>query len=325
MTESTAIAVVLIGRNEGDRLRRCLASVPAFVTRVVYVDSGSTDNSIAAAVDAGADVVELDITQPFTAARARNAGYATLSQGVPVELVQFVDGDCEIQPGWIETARDFMLRTPKAAVVCGRRRERLPQASVYNRLCDSEWDTPIGRAKACGGDALMRCEAFDAVGGFDPTLIAGEEPELCLRLRRAGWEIWRIDGEMTLHDADMTRFGQWWKRARRAGYAGAEGAAMHGTPPEQHGVATTLRSLLWGVFLPLVVLLGVTITPWTLALFLAYPAQVIRLALREGLGQRDGWERAFFLTLGKFPGALGVLEYWWRRITRQKIALIEYK
>ncbi|MEJ6404886.1 glycosyltransferase family 2 protein [Yoonia sp. 2307UL14-13] len=319
------VAVIIIGRNEGERLVRCLASIPKSVRHVVYVDSGSTDGSVAAAKAAGAEVVELDLTRPFTAARARNAGWAALDQTDSIAYLQFVDGDCEIQPEWVKTARDFLQSSPKAAVVCGRRRERFPDATIYNRLCDEEWDTPIGRALACGGDAMMRADAFAAVDGFDPSLIAGEEPELCLRLRQKGWEVWRIDAEMTLHDAAMTRFGQFWKRARRAGHAGAEGAAMHGKTPERHGVVPTRRALFWGLVLPPVALLGAIITPWALALLLAYPAQVLRLAKRRGLGHWFAWQDAFFLTVGKFPEALGVLEYWWRRITAKEKTLIEYK
>lgn len=319
-----SVAVVLIGRNEGERLIRCLGSVPDGVLRTVYVDSGSTDGSVTAAAKAGATVVELDTNQPFTAARARNAGYAALAQDPQIEFVQFVDGDCEIDPEWIATAEAFLNNTPDAAVVCGRRRERFPEASVYNRLCDEEWDTPIGQALSCGGDAMMRRAAFDGVQGFNPTLIAGEEPELCVRLRADGWQIWRIDHEMTLHDANMTTMRQWWKRARRAGHAEAEDAAMHGDLPERHGVRPTLRALIWGLALPLAALLGALITPWSLLLLLAYPAQLIRLAMREG-GDRRGWQNGFFMTLGKFPEAMGALEYAWRRMTRQQATLIEYK
>ena len=86
-------------------------------------------------------------------------------------------------------------------------------------MCIRDRDTPIGPARACGGDALMLYAAVQAVGGYRDSLIAGEEPELCLRLRQAGGEVWRIDAEMTLHDAALLRFGQWWRRTRRAGHA----------------------------------------------------------------------------------------------------------
>jgi hypothetical protein len=174
----------------------------------------------------------------------------------PLDYVQFIDGDCALQPGWIDTAKAFLDENPQAAVVHGRRRERYPEATVYNQLCDWEWDRPAGQAKSCGGDAMMRLAAFQAVGGYDPGLIAGEEPELCVRLRAAGWQIWCLDAEMTLHDAAMTRFGQYWKRAQRAGHAYAEGAAMHGAPPERHGVAGRNRALIWGAGLPVAILVA---------------------------------------------------------------------
>jgi GT2 family glycosyltransferase len=322
MAETSAdVAAVVIGRNEGARLVRCLASLSGQVERIIYVDSGSTDNSVAAAEAAGAEVVALDPGLPFTAARGRNAGIERLAGDTdPPNFIQFVDGDCEVRAGWIETAHAFLAGHPQAAVVCGRRRERHPDATIWNRLIDAEWDTPVGETAACGGDAMMRYEALRDVGGFDASLIAGEEPELCLRLRRAGWTIWRIDAEMTLHDAAMTRFSQWWKRARRAGHAYAEGAAMHGAGPERYNLAETPRALLWGAGVPLAALLGMAVTPWAPCLLLLWPAQVLRLRARG-----TDWALAFFLTLSKLPEAQGVLGYVIRRALRMRRQLIEYK
>ncbi|MCA1993210.1 MAG: glycosyltransferase, partial [Coleofasciculus sp. S288] len=231
------VGLVIIGRNEGQQLRQCLLSVIGKVARIVYVDSGSTDGSVEMAQSLGVDVVKLDPSTPFTAARARNEGFAHLLQAnAKIEFVQFVDGDCEVVEGWFERAQRELETQPNIAVVCGRRRERFPELSIYNQLCDIEWDTPVGEAKACGGDSMMRVEAFQQVGGFNPTLIAGEEPELCVRLRQKGWKILRLDAEMTLHDAQMTHFSQWWKRTLRAGHAYAEGAWLHGRSSERHWV-----------------------------------------------------------------------------------------
>lgn len=309
------VEAVVIGRNEGGRLRACLASLALQVDRVIYVDSGSTDGSAALARDMGAAVIGLDMTFPFTAARARNAGLAA----VRAEFVQFVDGDCTVQPDWVTAALAFAAQHPDATVICGRRRERFPEASVYNRLCDSEWNTPIGPARACGGDALMRVAAVRAVGGYDSSLIAGEEPELCLRLARKGGEIWRIDAEMTLHDAAMTRFAQWWRRSRRAGHAFAEGAALHGAGPERHWRAEARRAVFWGAGVPAAALVLGGLHPLGFAVLLAWPAQVLRLIPRLGP------ERAFFTVLGKLPEAQGVFGYWWGRLRRKRKPLIEYK
>lgn len=315
--EPTVDAVV-IGRNEGARLTACLQSLAGQVRRVVYVDSGSTDGSIAAARALAAEVVALDMSQPFTAARARNAGLKTL-KGDPPDYVQFIDGDCALRDGWVGRAARFLTENLRAAVVCGRRRERYPEASVYNALIDREWDTPVGETRACGGDALMRYQALSAVGGYRDDLIAGEEPELCLRLHARGWTIWRIDVEMTWHDAEITRFSQWWKRTERAGHAFAEGAARFSTPQTPHWQAEVRRIWIWGVGLPLAVLLGALFHPAALLLVLAYPLQVLRLKARLG------WVGAFFNTLGKFPEAVGALRYYFRRVSRAETRLIEYK
>jgi GT2 family glycosyltransferase len=319
------IGAVLIGRNEGARLVAALAAAQGQVGRMVYVDSGSTDGSVEAARAAGAAVVDLDLSIPFTAARARNEGVARLLEDGPLDYVQFIDGDCALQPGWIDTAQAFLDENTQAAVVHGRRRERYPEATVYNQLCDWEWDRPAGQAKSCGGDAMMRLAAFQAVGGYDPGLIAGEEPELCVRLRAAGWQIWCLDAEMTLHDAAMTRFGQYWKRAQRAGHAYAEGAAMHGAPPERHGVAGRNRALIWGAGLPVAILVAGLIWPWAFLGVLIYPAQVIRIALTQGPTGRAGWIRALFLTVEKFPQARGVIGYALDRLRGRRGGLIEYK
>lgn len=317
MTEAVVDAVV-IGRNEGARLLACLASLQGQVRRLVYVDSGSTDGSAAAAAAQGAVVVALDMTQPFTAARARNAGLAVLADDPP-EFVQFVDGDCAVQPGWLPTARAFLAARPDVVAVCGRRRERFPQASVWNRLCDREWDTPVGEAAACGGDALMRHGAVAAVGGYDPALIAGEEPDLCLRMRRAGGRIWRLDQEMTLHDAAMTSARQWWRRTRRAGHAFAEGAWKHRAGAERHWQRETRRALVWGAGVPLAAVLAGAVHPAGLALLLVWPLQVARLVPRLGA------EAALFTVLGKLPEAQGVIGFHMARLRGRKRGLIEYK
>jgi GT2 family glycosyltransferase len=261
-------------------------------------------------------VVALDVSQGFTAARARNAGLAVLQSP---DFVQFVDGDCEVVSGWIDRALDAFAAHPLAVVVCGRRRERFPEASVYNRLADAEWDTPLGQALACGGDALMRFSAVQAVGGYDAELIAGEEPDLCLRLRRAGGEVWRIEAEMTLHDAGLLHFGQWWRRMLRGGFAFAEGAARYGAAPEHHWRREMRRAVFWGLGLPLAIVVVAAVSSWGWALVLIYPLQMVRLA------RRGGWAWGFYSLIGKFAEARGVVSYWANRWAGRRRGLIEYK
>ncbi|WP_047537412.1 glycosyltransferase [Methylotenera versatilis] len=321
----SSVGVVIIGRNEGPRLARCLESLADFMPQVVYVDSASTDNSLSEAKSHGAHVISLDMSQDFTAARARNTGLDAIVSLFPeIEFVQFVDGDCIVNDHWVQTAVDFLRGNPTVAVVCGRRREISPQLSIYNRMCDQEWNTPVGQAKACGGDALMRVDVIKLVGGYKNDLIAGEEPELCIRIRQAGYSIWRLEAEMTLHDAAITKFSQWWKRTMRGGYAYAEGAYLHGAAPEYHWVAESKRAWIWGGVIPIIALILFFIS-WKLSLIvlLTYPLQVIRLTLKNH--HRGNWQAAFFLVLGKFAELAGQLKFFKKQYFNEKINLIEYK
>lgn len=319
-------SVVVIGRNEGERLQRCLDSVRNSVGAVVYVDSGSTDGSIELARSAGVDVVTLDMSTPFTAARARNAGFARLRHIAPhTVFVQFVDGDCELIDGWLPAAASFLLKHREVACVCGRLRERFPERSVYNRLCDVEWDRPAGDTDACGGIAMMRAEVLVAVGGFRDDMVAGEEPELCLRMREQGWKVWRLAQPMAWHDAAMLRFGQWWKRSKRTGFSYAQRASVH------RGIVAglvrpMLRAWVWAGVLPLIAMIGWVL--WgapALVLLLAYPLQVLRLAASGERPWRVRLERAYFLVLGRFPELLGLLQFRFGRRHGSAARRFDYK
>jgi len=333
------VGVVVIGRNEGERLARCLDSASGDSRTVVYVDSGSTDGSVELARARGAEVVALDLSTPFTAARARNEGFARLADVAPgVELVQFVDGDCELVADWIERGAAELDSAPELAVVCGRRQERHRDATVYNRLCDMEWDAELGDVASCGGDALMRVEAFRAVGGYNPTVIAGEEPELCVRLRAAGHGVRRIDAPMTLHDAAMTRFAQWWQRAKRHGHSAAESAARHGEAGGTGDVRRIGSALFWGLVVPggaiativagaLVgcLQLGALAVGLALAAYLALVLRIVRRRLAHGDAARDARDYALFCVLGKLPESLGALRYHTDRLRGRASPIIEYK
>lgn len=322
-----SVGFVVIGRNEGQRLMDCLDSIHAFLPRIVYVDSASTDGSVQAAESRGVHVLRLDMSIKFTAARARNEGFDKMTALYPnLEYVHFVDGDCAVNQGWVEYALSFMETHPAVAIVCGRRRERFPDASAYNTMCDIEWNTPIGEAKACGGDALMSVAVFRKVGGYKNDLIAGEEPELCIRVRQAGYKIWRLDHEMTLHDAAMHRFSQWWKRALRAGYAYAEGNHLYGSAPEYHWVKESMRAWGWGVLMPSLGLLGLVFyPPLTWLVVFIFILQFIKLIYSNRRLGNFAPRFAGLMLLGKFAEACGQVKYYWHRLTRAQSEIIEYK
>ena len=321
------IGVVVIGRNEGDRLRRCLVSLEDSVCSIVYVDSGSTDDSVALARGRSVDVVVLDMRLPFTAARARNAGFDRLRTIAPVlQYVQFVDGDCEVNSEWLSVASRFLDSHPEVVVVAGRLRERHPEASVYNMLCDMEWDAPAGESKTCGGIAMMRVVAFDAVKGFNAELICGEEPELCSRLRAQGGQVWRLTNEMALHDANMLQFGQWWTRSVRAGYSFAQAVFVDAASSNGRGRNESRSALLWAFVIP-ILSVGVILVfgVWGATILLVYPLQFLRIASRGKRIFKENCVRAFFLILGKFPELQGQTKYCVERLTGRKSGLIEHK
>ena len=325
-TWTPQIGVVAIGRNEGERLVRCLESARRGAHALVYVDSGSTDRSVDAARRLGAYVVQLDSALTFTAARARNAGARALLEIAPdVQFIQFVDGDCELQNNWLAEGSEWLMRRPDAAVVCGRRRERDARSSIYNQLIDLEWDTPTGEALSCGGDALMRRSAFQQVGGFSEGLIAGEEPELCLRLRANGWKIWRLPSEMTSHDAAISRFRQWWLRNTRAGHAFAEVAALHWGSPKAIWKRELLSAFFWAAFVPACIVIGACVSSLWAGVAFIYPLQIARLAIRRGPTKALSWKSAGFLILAKFAEVQGAVIYYWRRASHRSAHLIEYK
>lgn len=325
MTPPT-IGVVVIGRNEGERLKSCLRSAIAPGRTVVYVDSSSTDGSVAFARSLGIDVVELGRDAPFTAARARNAGWARLD--TDIRFIQFVDGDCELHPAWIDTAAAYLRAHPIVAVVCGRRRERFPNASRYNRLCDLEWDTQVGEAESCGGDAMFRAIALRSAGGYRDDMIAGEEPELCYRLRRAGGRVVRLDAEMARHDAAITEFRQWWTRAVRAGHAFAEGDSLTALDPDGLWRREVRSTWAWTVGLPV---LAVLLAYWTrgasLLLLLLYPVLWIRVFVRAARRWhwRDAALYATFALPAKFAHLVGILRFHRDRRAGRRGKLIEYK
>ncbi len=330
------LGIVVVGRNEARRLTLCLRSVVVLEPRVVYVDSGSTDRSVAIAREAGVVVIELDQRTPMNASRARAEGARFLLDACPgLELLQFLDGDCELSPGWLETARAFLATHLEVAVVAGRRREALPNASLYNALCDDEWDTPVGEARSIGGDSLMRAGDYVAAGGFDPTVSAGEEPEFCGRVRRLGRQVWRLDAEMSVHDADIHSFAAWWRRQVRTGYGGFDVERRF----RLGEFSRLLRSaLFWGGVFPLAAVSGVAAAlvlggplyagAAAIAAALVWTAQGLKIACsgrRRGMPWKKGLVYGALTMIAKFPIVWGASRAAWRAMRRRHAETIEYK
>jgi GT2 family glycosyltransferase len=323
-----SIAIVAIGRNEGERLKGCLRAAIGGVRTVVYVDSGSTDGSADFARSLGCHVAELQ--PPFSAARARNEGFAcSLSIDPDVAFVQFVDGDCTLIEGWLESGMDALQSQADAGIVCGHVREIHPEASVYNRLFDLEWRQGPGEINACGGIFMVRTAVFKAVGGFRPEVIAAEDNEFCVRVRRAGQKILLLDTAMVWHNAAMHHFTEWWRRTRRTGHAWAQVAALHGKSEERYFVRECRRAWIWGLAIPAT---AIVLAPFTrgISLFLLflYGPQfgwIVRNARKRGWALSDGMIYAFFTVLSKFPAVEGMISYHWRHWRGHTLTIMEHK
>ena len=208
------LSVVVIGLNEQDRLKESLEAIFAcrperFDLEVIYVDSGSTDHSveIASAVQ-GVEVLHLGSAER-SAAKARNLGLRR-ARGC---YVQLVDGDSVIQPGWLDIALATLAQRHDVCCVFGQCIEMYPEQSIYMKVCGLDWHIPAGEYRLCGGNALWRMSSIAQNGYFDEGLKAGEEPDLCYRVRQSGGKIVCVDAPMVTHDLGMRSFSQYWQRA----------------------------------------------------------------------------------------------------------------
>ena len=333
-----ALSVVIIGRNEGERLLRCIASVRAAHWRglaheLIYVDSRSTDGSLQQARASGALALELQDPAPC-AAKARNLGL-TQARG---EFILFLDGDTELDPDFVARALP-VLDDPRLCAVWGHRRESAPQQSVLTRVLDLDWIYPVGRTLYFGGDVLVRRQALLDLGGFDPTLKAGEEPELCARLRARGWEIEHIDAPMTRHDLAVRTWRAYALRAYRSGIAYAEVADRMrriGDPLWQHEAARDRRHALALLALPpaLTALAMLSRSPGLTGSALAGVA-LLGLLLLARTVWRCRWKAprspgllalyALHAHGQKIPALFGQWQWWRARRRQVQIGLVDYK
>jgi glycosyltransferase involved in cell wall biosynthesis len=327
------VSVVIIGRNEGERLVRCIETVQQTrylgrVAEVIYVDSNSTDGSRERAAALGVRVIAVRPERP-TAAIGRNAGW----RAARTPLVLFLDGDTLLDPDFIAAAVNTIQR-PGVAVVFGNRREIRPRESAYNRVLDLDWVSPPGPAEYCGGDALMWRSVLEEVAGYDESLIAGEEPDMCRRMRRLGHTILHIDVPMTGHDLAMTRWSQYWRRAVRTGYAYAEVSARYRRTEIPLWTPESKGNLLRGSVLIAVTIGGVALalafwSVWPLIVLAAFwLLLVVRTERRIRWKSEDRvarWLYALHSHLQQIPILIGQLGYRRDRRSSRKRPLIEYK
>jgi cellulose synthase/poly-beta-1,6-N-acetylglucosamine synthase-like glycosyltransferase len=293
------------------------------------VDSASKDGSPDLAATYGAEVIVVRAERP-TAALGRNAGWRVAK----AEFVLFLDGDTILNPDFPRAALDEMAQDESVAAVWGHRREIHPEESIYNRILDLDWVYAPGIVEFCGGDVLMRRQVLEEMGGYDSELIAGEEPELCRRMRASGYRILHVDRPMTGHDLQMTRWSQYWKRATRAGHAFAEVSSRFRDTDDPFWDAERKRNLLrggfWMVSFVVAILASVLrISFWPVV---TWCALVLVLSLRSAWKSR--WKSRGLMTLllygihshlQQVPICMGQLRYELDQKRGNRRMLIEYK
>ncbi len=310
---------VIIGVNAESTLEECIRSVVETnysrgKVHVYFVDGGSTDRSIEIAQSfSGVHVIEIHPEYPSPGI-GRNAGWRKGSS----PMVQFLDSDTVLDPGWLDKAIDAL--TEKVGAVRGNREEINPDASVFNWIGDLEWNGPPGECETFGGDVLIRRLVLEETGGYDDILVGGEDPELSRRVRLKGWKIVQLDDPMTRHDLAMTRVSQYWKRGFRTGYGYAAVAMRHGFGSRQFSIYEFARIIIRGggsVALAVIGLIGAIWCPWSLflllpaALLLFYPLILRASYLRndKDLGPGKTMLYALHCSFVVLPEFLGILRF----------------
>ena len=331
-TTPSAAGVVVIGRNEGSRLLAVLRELGKQPRPLLYVDSGSSDGSADNVQALGLAVLRLDPSQPFSAARARNEGAQALLQRHPgLAYLQFLDGDCFMAPGWLDAAEAALRADPQCALVLGHQSEQHPQASIYNLLFALEWRSASGPLTNFGhliGNMMVRRSVFEALGGFRPEVVAGEDSEFGVRVGLAGHGARKLDVPMAIHDANVHHFSQWWRRAVRAGHAIGQRAQLHAAGPLRDCAKERRSTWFWGLMSLALVLAAPATKGLSLLLLLVgcltLGWRIAKFRLSVGDDHREARLYAAFTVLGKYANGLGLLKYHFNR-WRGRVRIIEYK
>lgn len=197
------------------RLQRCLSSIvrndyPRALIEIIVVDNDSTDGSARAAREYGAIVIH---SSGDSVAAHRNRG-ARAALG---SILAFADSDHEIDRHWIESAVDVLSDSGVAATGLPYLTQPSPNwvQQQYDGLrirpCRREDVTWLG-----SGNLAVKRAAFERVGGFNTSLTACEDVDLCNRLGQAGYRIVADPDLRSIHFGDPKTlkalfYGELWR------------------------------------------------------------------------------------------------------------------
>ena len=208
--------MVIPARNAESELPATLASLSG--VDVVVAVNGSSDRTAAVAREGGATVVELE--RPSRAA-ARNAG-ARAASG---DVLLFTDAGCVADEGWVEGMSACLASAPLAGGPVRVTTSDSPSAAErFDALWRFQQEHAVKEgAWTAGANLGVTCEAFERVGGFDETLTAGDDVDLCRRVGSIAW----CPEAVVSHPASRS-LRDVGRRALRQGYSGTRLHGLHG-------------------------------------------------------------------------------------------------
>jgi glycosyltransferase involved in cell wall biosynthesis len=194
MPHPCELSVVLIARNEEQRIGDCIASVleatRGIDAEVLLVDSASQDRTAAIARELGIRTLFVPGIAEPSAALGRRIG----EQNCSGRYIQFLDGDMTIDPDWLLAALKYLAVADRSvAAVSGEIRQNPttnPHREYRRRNLARMTTTHEPRElKSLYGAFMIRAGVLREVGSFDASLKANEEGDLSDRLRAAGYRI----------------------------------------------------------------------------------------------------------------------------------------
>jgi len=307
-----AISCVVIGINCENTLTACLESMKTLHSpapeEIIYVDGGSKDKSVSIAkAISGIKVIEGNFKNP-TPGKGRNAGWHAATG----EWIQFFDGDTIAEKRWFLNAVKYIREG--VAAIFGKRQEKNRNKNWFHFIADLEWLQPISDAKFFGGDVLIRRTVLEETGGYDDSLIGGEDPELSFRIRKKGWKIIGADTVMCYHDINMISLKQYLTRAVRSGYAYAEAGLKMLKYGEKEWFFKTAKISLKAILVIALIILGI-FSGFQLALILAvatafFPLlKTLKFKERFKITFKEALIYAVNCSIVMWPQFLGVLKY----------------
>ena len=247
LASTTSVSVVIVTRNERERVRGCIESVLTLCegvdSEVILVDSNSSDGTVEVATEYPITVLQIPTDDLSTPGAGRQVGFRHASG----DLVLFVDGDIHVSDGWLEGAIRTVEQSPDVAGVDGvlAESEADGDSSEEKESSTRETDRAEGdpeRVDHLLGVALYDADALEAVGGFDPWLDAMEDIDLGYRLRRAGYRLLRLPAVVGSHPKSVG-YGEI-RRRWQSGYMYGIGQGLRKSSTDP-GMAANWLSIYW--------------------------------------------------------------------------------